>query len=67
MFQLRTTRGSCVLSGFSQRRRGMAPLFFGILHDDTGPWTLSFATLGLADAALPVRREVPAGHSHSVR
>ncbi|MDO5754213.1 CynX/NimT family MFS transporter [Arthrobacter sp.] len=46
----RTTHGSAVLSGFSQglgyAGAGIAPLFFGTLHDVTGSWTASFATLG---------------------
>jgi CP family cyanate transporter-like MFS transporter len=47
----RTTHGSAVLSGFSQgigyAGAGIAPLFFGTIHDATGAWTLSFAMLGL--------------------
>lgn len=47
----RTTHGSAVLSGFSQglgyAGAGIAPLFFGSLHDATGSWTASFATLGI--------------------
>ncbi|WP_245933246.1 MFS transporter [Arthrobacter livingstonensis] len=47
----RTTHGSSVLSGFSQgvgyAGAGIAPLFFGSLHDATGSWTASFATLGV--------------------
>ncbi|MCQ9162713.1 MULTISPECIES: CynX/NimT family MFS transporter [unclassified Arthrobacter] len=47
----RTTHGSSVLSGFSQgvgyAGAGIAPLFFGTIHDATGSWTWSFATLGL--------------------
>ena len=46
----RTTHGSAVLSGFSQglgyAGAGIAPLFFGTLHDITGSWSTSFATLG---------------------
>lgn len=47
----RTTHGSAVLSGFSQgvgyAGAGIAPLFFGTIHDATGSWTWSFATLGV--------------------
>ncbi|MHA7305957.1 MFS transporter [Arthrobacter sp. TMN-49] len=46
----RTTHGSAVLSGFSQglvyAGAGIAPLFFGTMHDATGSWTASFAMLG---------------------
>ncbi|MCU6480737.1 CynX/NimT family MFS transporter [Arthrobacter sp. A2-55] len=46
----RTTHGSSVLSGFSQgvgyAGAGIAPLFFGTIHDATGSWTASFAMLG---------------------
>ncbi len=54
----RTTHGSAVLSGFSQgvgyAGAGIAPLFFGTLHDVTGSWTASFATLGLCLAVMLV-------------
>lgn len=47
----RTTHGSSVLSGFSQgigyAGAGIAPLFFGTIHDATGTWTASFAMLGI--------------------
>ncbi|MFQ4148367.1 MFS transporter [Arthrobacter sp. LAPM80] len=47
----RTTHGSAVLSGFSQgigyAGAGIAPLFFGSIHDATGSWSLSFAMLGV--------------------
>lgn len=47
----RTTHGSSVLSGFSQglgyAGAGIAPLFFGTIHDATGTWTASFAMLGV--------------------
>lgn len=47
----RTTHGSAVLSGFSQglgyAGAGIAPLFFGTIHDVTGSWTASFAMLGV--------------------
>ena len=47
----RTTHGSAVLSGFSQglgyAGAGIAPLFFGTLHEATGTWTASFAMLGV--------------------
>lgn len=46
----RTTHGSSVLSGFSQglgyAGAGIAPLFFGTIHDATGSWTASFVMLG---------------------
>lgn len=45
----RTTHGSSVLSGFSQgigyAGAGIAPLFFGTIHDATGSWTASFIML----------------------
>ncbi len=54
----RTTHGSSVLSGFSQgigyAGAGVAPLFFGTLHDATGSWTTSFATLGICLAVMLV-------------
>lgn len=47
----RTTHGSAVLSGFSQglgyAGAGIAPLFFGTIHDATGSWTASFLMLGV--------------------
>lgn len=47
----RTTHGSSVLSGFSQglgyAGAGVAPLFFGTIHDLTGTWTASFAMVGV--------------------
>lgn len=47
----RTTHGSSVLSGFSQgigyAGAGIAPLFFGSMHDTTGSWAGSFAMLGI--------------------
>lgn len=47
----RTTHGSSVLSGFSQglgyAGAGIAPLFFGTIHDATGSWTASFIMLGV--------------------
>ncbi|NVM95466.1 MFS transporter [Arthrobacter sp. AETb3-4] len=52
----RTTHGSAVLSGFSQgvgyAGAGIAPLFFGTIHDATGSWTWSFATLGVCLAVM---------------
>lgn len=46
----RTTHGSAVLSGFSQgigyAGAGIAPLFFGTIHDATGSWSASFAMVG---------------------
>lgn len=54
----RTTHGSAVLSGFSQglgyAGAGLAPLFFGILHESTGSWSASFATLGLCLVVMMV-------------
>lgn len=47
----RTTHGSSVLSGFSQglgyAGAGIAPLFFGTIHEATGSWAASFAMLGV--------------------
>ncbi|MFB9163808.1 CynX/NimT family MFS transporter [Arthrobacter psychrochitiniphilus] len=52
----RTTHGSSVLSGFSQglgyAGAGIVPLFFGTLHDATGSWSASFATLGVCMAVM---------------
>ncbi len=52
----RTTHGSSVLSGFSQgigyAGAGIAPLFFGMIHDTTGSWTASFAMLGVCIAVM---------------
>lgn len=52
----RTTHGSSVLSGFSQglgyAGAGIAPLFFGTIHDATGSWTASFAMLGVCLAVM---------------
>ncbi|WP_269938355.1 MFS transporter [Arthrobacter sp. HY1533] len=52
----RTTHGSSVLSGFSQglgyAGAGIAPLFFGTIHDATGTWTASFAMLGVCLAVM---------------
>nr|WP_245346858.1 MFS transporter [Arthrobacter stackebrandtii] len=52
----RTTHGSSVLSGFSQgigyAGAGIAPLFFGTIHDATGSWTASFAMLGVCIAVM---------------
>jgi len=52
----RTTHGSAVLSGFSQgvgyAFAGVAPLFFGSIHDATGSWTASFAMLGVCLAVM---------------
>lgn len=52
----RTTHGSSVLSGFSQgvgyAGAGIAPLFFGTIHDLTKSWTASFAMLGLCLAVM---------------
>ncbi|WP_258066726.1 CynX/NimT family MFS transporter [Arthrobacter sp. GMC3] len=54
----RTTHGSAVLSGFSQgvgyAFAGVAPLFFGSIHDATGSWTASFAMLGVCLAVMLV-------------
>lgn len=54
----RTTHGSAVLSGFSQgvgyAGAGVAPLLFGTLHDATGSWSVSFATLGVCLAVMLV-------------
>lgn len=47
----RTTHGSSVLSGFSQglgyAGAGIAPLFFGTIHEASGSWAASFAMLGV--------------------
>lgn len=52
----RTTHGSSVLSGFSQglgyAGAGIAPLFFGTIHDATGSWSASFAMLGVCMAVM---------------
>lgn len=52
----RTTHGSSVLSGFSQgigyAGAGIAPLFFGSVHDATGSWTASFVMLGVCLAVM---------------
>lgn len=52
----RTTHGSSVLSGFSQgigyAGAGIAPLFFGSIHDATGSWTASFVMLGVCLAVM---------------
>ena len=52
----RTTHGSSVLSGFSQglgyAGAGIAPLFFGTIHEATGSWTASFAMLGVCMAVM---------------
>ena len=52
----RTTHGSSVLSGFSQglgyAGAGIAPLFFGTIHDSTGAWGASFAMLGVCLAVM---------------
>lgn len=52
----RTTHGSSVLSGFSQglgyAGAGIAPLFFGSIHEATGSWTASFAMLGVCMAVM---------------
>ncbi|MGA7204805.1 MAG: MFS transporter [Specibacter sp.] len=54
----RTTHGSAVLSGFSQgvgyAGAGIAPLLFGTLHDATGSWSVSFASLGVCLAVMLV-------------
>ncbi len=54
----RTTHGSSVLSGFSQglgyAGAGIAPLFFGTIHDATGSWTASFIMLGVCLAVMMV-------------
>ncbi|MDD0859412.1 hypothetical protein NHF46_20185 [Arthrobacter alpinus] len=45
-----------VLSGFSQglgyAGAGIAPLFFGTIHDATGSWSASFAMLGVCMAVM---------------